>query len=59
LANELVYKIYLLQEETVRKLYQQILSKNLSEYPIASKIKSAEEHKNFCKKAADKTIGTK
>jgi hypothetical protein len=38
LANELGYKIYLLQEENNRRLYQQILAKNLSEYPRDSKI---------------------
>ena len=38
LANEFVYKVYLLQEESIRRLYQQRIVKNLSEYPRASTI---------------------
>jgi hypothetical protein len=38
LANELVYKIYLLQEESIRRLHQQKLAINLSEYPRVSTI---------------------
>jgi hypothetical protein len=38
LANELVYKIYLLQKESIQRLYQQRLAKNLSEYNRASTI---------------------
>jgi hypothetical protein len=38
LANELVYKIYLLQEGSIRRLYQRRLAKNLSEYPRSSTI---------------------
>jgi exonuclease III len=38
LVNELVNKIYLLQEEGILRLYQQRLAKNLSEYHRASTI---------------------
>jgi hypothetical protein len=60
LANELVYKIYLLQEESIQRLYQQRLAKNLSEYPRASTIdKEWENIKISSKKSANKAIGTK
>jgi len=55
LANEFVYKIYLLQEESIRRLYQQRLAKNLSEYPRASTINTEWENiKIAIKKAAKK-----
>jgi len=38
LANKLVYKIYLRQEESIRTLYQQSLAENVSENPKASTI---------------------
>jgi len=60
LTNELVYKIYLLQEESIRSLYQQRLAKTLSEYPMASTIdKEWENIKISIKKAANEAIGTK
>jgi len=60
LANELVYKVYLLQEESIRRLYQQRLAKNLSEYPRASTIdKEWENIQIAIKKAANEAIGTK
>jgi len=60
LANELVYKIYLLQEESIRRLYKQRLDRNLSEYPKASTIEEEWENiKMAIKKAANKAIGTK
>ena len=60
LANELVYKIYLLQEESIRRLYKQRLARNLSEYPKAPTIdKEWENIKIAIKKAAKKAIGTK
>jgi len=59
LANELVYKIYLLQDESVRRLYQQGLAKNLHEYPKAStKDKEWVNIKMATKKAANIAIGT-
>jgi len=60
LANDFVYKVYLLQEESIRRLYQQRLAKNLSEYPRATTIDN--EWKNIkiaIKKAANEAIGTK
>ena len=52
MANELVYKIYLLLEESIRRLYQQRLTKNLSEYCRASTIDEEWEHiKSAIKKA--------
>ena len=60
MANELVYKIYLLQQESIRRLYQQRLAKTLSEYPRASTIdKERENIKIAIKKAASEAIGTK
>jgi len=60
LVNEFVYKVYLLQEESIQRLYQQRLAKNLSEYPRASTIdKEWENIKIAIKKAANKAIGTK
>ena len=60
LANEFVYKVYLLQEESIQRLYQQRLAKNLSEYPRASTIdKEWENIKMAIKKAANEAIGTK
>jgi hypothetical protein len=60
LANELVYKIYLLQEEIIQRLYQQRLAKNLSEYPRGSTIdKEWDNIKISIKKAANEAIGTK
>jgi len=60
LANEFVYIVYLLQEESIRRLYQQRLAKNLSEYLRASKIdKEWENIKIIIKKAANEAIGTK
>jgi len=52
--------VYLLQEESIRRLYQQRLAKNLSEYPRATTIDN--EWKNIkiaIKKAANEAIGTK
>ena len=60
MANDFVYKVYLLQEESIRRLYQQRLAKNLSEYPRATTIDN--EWKNIkiaIKKAANEAIGTK
>jgi hypothetical protein len=60
LANGHVYKIYLLQEESIQRLYQQTLARNLSEYPRASTIdKKWENIKIAIKKAANEVIGTK
>jgi len=60
LANEFVYKVYLLQEESIRRLYQQILAKNLSEYPRASTIdKEWDNIKIAINKAANEATGTK
>ena len=60
MANEFVYKVYLLHEESIQRLYQQRLSKNLSEYPRASTIdKEWENIKIAIKKAANEAIGTK
>jgi hypothetical protein len=60
LANEFVYKVYLLQEESIRRLYQQRIVKNLSEYPRASTIdKEWKNIKIAIKKAANEVIGTK
>jgi hypothetical protein len=59
-TNESVNKVYLLQEESIRRLYQQRLSKTLSEYPRASTInKEWENIKIAIKKAANEAIGTK
>jgi len=52
--------VYLLQEESIQRLYQQRLAKNLSEYPRASTIdKEWENIKMAIKKAANEAIGTK
>ena len=60
LANEFVYKVYLLQEESIRRLYQQRLAKNLSEYTRTSTIdKEWENILTATKKAANEAIGTK
>ena len=60
LANELVYKIYLLQEEGIRKLCQQRLATNLSEYPRASAIdKDLVNIRLAIKKAANEATGTR
>ena len=60
LANELVYKIYLLQEESIRRLYQQRLTENLSEHPRALTIDEEwEQIKIAIKKTANEAIGTK
>ena len=60
MAVEFVYKVYLLQEENIRRLNQQRLAKNLSEYPRASTIdKEWENIKIYIKKAANEAIGTK
>jgi len=60
LANVFVYKVYLIKEESIRRLYQQRLAKNLSEYPRASTIsKEWENIKISIKKAANEAIGTK
>jgi hypothetical protein len=60
LANEHVSKIYLLQEESIRILYQQILTKNVNVYPRASTIdKEWENIKMAIKKAANEALGTK
>ena len=59
-ANEFVYKAYLLQEVSIRRLYQQRLGKNLSEYPRASTIdKEWENIQIDIKKEANEAIGTK
>jgi len=58
LANEFLYKVYLLQEESIQRLCQQRLDKNLSEYPRASTIAKEWEHiKIAIKKAANEAIG--
>ena len=44
LANEFVYKVYLLQEQSIRTFYQQRLAKNLSEYPGASTLEKKWEN---------------
>ena len=60
LANDLVYKIYLLQEESIQRLYQQRLAQNLSAYAKASTIdKEWENIKMAIKKAANEATGTK
>ena len=60
MTNELVYKVYLLQEESIRRLYQQRLAKNLREYPRASTIeKEWENMKIATEKAANEATGTK
>ena len=60
LENGLVYKIYLLQEESIWRLYQRRLAKNLSDHPRASTInKEWENIKTSIKKTTNKTIGTK
>jgi len=60
LANESVYKVYQLQEESIRRLYQQRLTKNLSEYPRASTIdKEWENIQIAIKKTTKEAIGTK
>jgi hypothetical protein len=60
LANEYVYKVYLLQKESIWRLYQQRPAKNLSEYPRVSTIdKEWENIKTAIKKAANEAIGTK
>ena len=60
LANEFVYKVYLLQEESIRRLYQQRLATNLSEYPRACTVdKEWENIKIAIKKAANEAIETK
>ena len=59
-ANEFVYKVCLLQEESTRRLYQQRLAKNVSEYPRASTIsKEWENIKISIEKAANEAIGIK
>jgi len=47
LANEFVYKVYLLQEESIRRVYQQRLVKNLSEYPRSSTIDEEWENRKM------------
>jgi hypothetical protein len=60
LANEPVYKTYLLQEGSIRGLYQKRLAKNLSECPKDSTIdKEWENTKSAIKKAANEAFGTK
>ena len=60
MANELAYKIYLWQEESIQRLYQQRPAKNLSEYPKASTIYEERENiKMATKKASNETTGTK
>jgi len=60
LANELAYKIYLLQEESIQRLYQQRPAKNLSEYPKASTTDEGRENlKMATNKASNETTGTK
>jgi hypothetical protein len=60
LTNELVSKIYLIQEESIRRLYQQRLARNLSKYTKASTIdKEWENIKTSIKKAANEAIETK
>ena len=52
--------MYLLQEESIRRLYQQRLATNLSEYPRACTVdKEWENIKIAIKKAANEAIGTK
>jgi hypothetical protein len=52
--------VYLLQEESIQRLYHQRLAKNLSEYARASTIdKEWENIKIAIKKAANEAIGTK
>ena len=52
--------MYLLQEESTWRLYQQRLAKNLSKYHRASTIdKESENIKIAIKKAANEVIGTK
>jgi len=52
--------VYQLQEESIRRLYQQRLTKNLSEYPRASTIdKEWENIQIAIKKTTKEAIGTK
>jgi len=49
-----------LQEESIRRLYQHRLAKNLSEYPTASTIDEVWENVNMAtKKSANEVNGTK
>ena len=60
LANEFVYKVYLLQEESIRRLYQQRLAKDLSEYPRASTVdKEWENIQIAIEGATNEAIGAK
>jgi GTP cyclohydrolase II len=60
LANKLVYKIYLLQEGSIRGLYKKRLARNLSECPKDSTIDKEQENiKSAIKKAANEALGTK
>jgi hypothetical protein len=55
-----VYNIYLLEEESIQRLYQHRLARILSEYPRASTIDEEWENvKIAIKKAANEAVGTK